>query len=60
MRPVDFPPTITNRMAHMVGKKEGDGLCRWFLKCFNEATQTQNHPVLGDVPVCDSCKEFAK
>ena len=34
--------------------------CQWFLLCPNEATTTQAHPILGDVPVCNRCKEFAE
>ena len=29
--------------------------CQWFLKCANEATTTEPHPVLGAVPICDRC-----
>lgn len=35
-------------------------VCRWFLKCVNEATGTVWHPILGDVPVCDRCRKFAE
>ena len=30
--------------------------CRWFLRCANDATHTQSHPILGDVPICDRCQ----
>lgn len=31
--------------------------CGWFALCANEATQMEDHPVLGKVPICDRCKE---
>jgi len=31
--------------------------CEWFLLCDNEATQTEPHPIVGDVPICDRCKD---
>lgn len=34
-------------------------MCRWFLKCENDATGTTPHPILGDVPTCDRCHDFA-
>jgi hypothetical protein len=30
--------------------------CQWFALCDNEATTTQQHPILGPVPICDRCK----
>lgn len=30
-------------------------LCGWFAHCFNDATTTREHPVLGAVPICDRC-----
>lgn len=30
-------------------------LCEWFALCTNEATHTEPHPILGDVPICDRC-----
>lgn len=31
-------------------------ICQWWFLCDNKATQTQSHPTLGDVPICDRCK----
>lgn len=31
--------------------------CQWFALCDNPATQLQHHPILGDVPICDRCKD---
>ena len=33
--------------------------CQWFLKCQNQATGTQPHPILGNVPICERCKKLA-
>jgi hypothetical protein len=38
---------------------QADFGCMWFRMCENGATGTVKHPVLGDVPVCDRCAEFA-
>lgn len=32
-------------------------MCEWFALCQNPATQAQSHPILGDVLICDRCKE---
>lgn len=29
--------------------------CAWWAGCNNEATTTEPHPILGDVPICDRC-----
>lgn len=55
--PVGVPPIVTAKMTRIWPKPEGS--CMWFLKCENQATTTQAHATLGDVPVCDSCHEFA-
>jgi hypothetical protein len=31
--------------------------CQWFARCENDATGARNHPVLGDVPICDRCND---
>ena len=31
--------------------------CAWWAGCNNEATTTESHPVLGDVPICDRCAD---
>lgn len=33
-------------------------VCGWFAHCFNLAVTTVYHPILGYVPVCQSCKDF--
>jgi len=34
--------------------------CQWFLMCFNIATTTRTHPILGEVPICDRCNKKAE
>jgi hypothetical protein len=34
--------------------------CKWFLRCTNPATTTVPHPILGDVPCCQGCADFAR
>lgn len=34
-------------------------LCEWFALCTREAAGTVYHPVLGDVPTCDRCRDKA-
>lgn len=29
--------------------------CQWFAACDRHATSTQQHPVLGAVPICGRC-----
>lgn len=29
--------------------------CRWYMRCFNEATRLVTHPILGEVPTCERC-----
>lgn len=36
-----------------------DGGCAWFALCDNAATGTTSHPILGDVPTCPRCADFA-
>lgn len=31
--------------------------CEWFALCTNDATSTMPHPVLGDVPICQRCRD---
>ncbi len=37
--------------------KKADDACRWFLMCTNKAEHMEPHPILGQVPICTSCKE---
>lgn len=32
-------------------------MCEWFALCTNDATGTMSHPILGDVPICDRCRD---
>jgi len=32
-----------------------DQECAWWAGCHNDATTTEPHPILGDVPICDRC-----
>lgn len=29
--------------------------CQWFALCDNDAVTTEEHPVLGSVPICGRC-----
>lgn len=31
-------------------------LCQWFALCFEPATTHRDHPIIGPVPVCLTCK----
>lgn len=31
--------------------------CEWFALCANQTTKATTHPILGAVPICDSCAE---
>lgn len=35
-------------------------MCEWFARCGRTATGTTPHPILGEVPTCDRCAEFAR
>lgn len=39
-------------MAH-----ELPAVCHWFAKCPNPANGLRDHPVLGDVPICQRCDD---
>jgi hypothetical protein len=34
---------------------ESEVHCCWWLMCENNTSKTIEHPVLGDVPICDRC-----
>ena len=53
---------FTDDQANAMKQKIADHLapmldvrCEWFARCRNQATQTEPHPILGDVPICDRC-----
>jgi hypothetical protein len=31
--------------------------CMWFARCTREAIDTVKHPILGNVPICQHCKD---
>ena len=33
--------------------------CEWFARCGQDATSLLPHPILGYVPACDRCHQFA-
>jgi hypothetical protein len=39
--------------------KEQAEKCRWFARCTNKATTITPHSVLGNVPTCQKCHDFA-
>jgi hypothetical protein len=51
-------PTLAD--VFPVLKPKPEGTCKWFLGCARPATGTMNHPVLGDVPICDECRRKAQ
>lgn len=34
-----------------------DVVCMWFAKCTNPANGLRDHPILGDVPICQRCDD---
>jgi len=32
-------------------------LCQWFALCTRPANGTESHPIIGEVPICDRCRE---
>jgi hypothetical protein len=31
-------------------------MCKWYLNCDHKAVTTQEHPILGQVPICRRCQ----
>lgn len=60
IRPVDLPALIAARLRRRGLAPAYPGLCEWFLKCSNPATTVTPHPILGNVPTCQSCADFAR
>jgi hypothetical protein len=44
-------------MKQLITEKLEEGKCKWFLRCTNDAVTTEKHPILGDVPICQRCKD---
>lgn len=34
--------------------------CEWWSRCTNEATTTEPHPILGEVPICGHCQALVR
>jgi len=34
--------------------------CQWFARCTRPAVTSVPHPVLGEVPCCQKCADFAR
>ena len=49
----------SERKMKRLKKQSQTPYCQWFLLCTNPATGTTPHAVLGSVPTCDRCHEFA-
>ena len=49
----------SERKLKRLKKKSKTQRCEWFLLCTNPATGSTPHPVLGKVPTCDRCHQFA-
>jgi hypothetical protein len=47
------------RKLKRLKKKNPVQRCEWFLLCTNPATGHTPHPVLGAVPTCNRCHQFA-
>jgi hypothetical protein len=48
------------RIAEINAQHDGIVLCNWFALCTNDATTTEPHPILGDVPICARCATIVR
>ena len=53
----EFPHITTAKRK--AAAKDRNGTCQWFLLCDRPAVCFTPHPVLGSVPTCQRCHDFA-
>lgn len=55
----DSARRILRHADYEIKQQESDAkpiLCEWQLFCSTEATGTEVHPLLGEVPICGACR----